>query len=52
MIWWPVVEKDYGQERFLTMEPLDAIRQRKMHAVPHIISQTTDEFFWKAFSEC
>nr|XP_034826278.1 venom carboxylesterase-6-like isoform X1 [Maniola hyperantus] len=50
MIWWPVVEKDYGQERFLTMEPLDAIRQGKMHAVPHIISQTTDEFFWKAFT--
>ncbi|XP_052744615.1 carboxylic ester hydrolase [Bicyclus anynana] len=50
MIWWPVVEKDYGQERFLTMEPLDAIREGKMHAVPHIISQTTDEFFWKAFT--
>ncbi|XP_069355814.1 uncharacterized protein [Maniola hyperantus] len=50
VIWSPVVERDYGQERFLTMQPLDAIREGKMHAVPYIISQTTDEFFWKAFT--
>lgn len=47
----PVVEKDFGQERFLTMQPLDAIRQGKMHAVPYIISQTKDEFFKKGFCE-
>ncbi|KAM3957249.1 juvenile hormone esterase-like [Aphomia sociella] len=49
-IWAPIVEPDFGQERFLTMEPMEAIRKGKMHAVPFIISQTTDEFFWKAFT--
>lgn len=47
-LWRPVVERDFGQERFLTMDPSDAIRQGKMHPVPHIISQTHDEFFWSA----
>ncbi|KPJ20505.1 Esterase FE4 [Papilio machaon] len=49
-IWWPVIEPDVGQERFLAIEPSVAIREGRMHAVPHIISQTTDEFFWKAFT--
>ncbi|XP_028163835.1 venom carboxylesterase-6-like [Ostrinia furnacalis] len=49
-IWQPVVELDFGQERFLAIQPADAIREGKMHAVPHIISQTTDEFFWNAFN--
>ncbi|XP_059056064.1 carboxylic ester hydrolase-like [Achroia grisella] len=49
-VWRPVVERDFGQERFLTMDPSDAIRQGKIHAVPHIISQTHDEFFWSAIS--
>ncbi|KAJ0171717.1 hypothetical protein K1T71_012480 [Dendrolimus kikuchii] len=48
-LWRPVVEPDFGQERFLTMEPMDAIREGKMHAVPYLISMTKDEFFWKAF---
>lgn len=47
-LWGPVVEPDFGQERFLPIEPMDAIRQGKIHAVPFIISMTTDEFFWKA----
>ncbi|KAL0860271.1 hypothetical protein ABMA27_009691 [Loxostege sticticalis] len=49
-IWRPVVEEDFGQERFLPLQPVDAIRERHLHAVPHMISQTTDEFFWKAFT--
>ncbi|KAG6454361.1 hypothetical protein O3G_MSEX008690 [Manduca sexta] len=49
-LWGAVVEQDFGQERFLTMQPLDAIRQGKMHTVPYIISQTKHEFFWKAYS--
>jgi len=48
-LWGPVVEKDFGQERFLDIDPLHAIRHGKMHTVPHIISQTEDEFYWKAF---
>jgi len=49
-LWSPVVEPDFGQERFLTLDPLTAIKQRKMHDVPYIISQTEDEFFWFAFN--
>lgn len=50
LIWVPLVEKDYGQERFLVKQPLDSIRQREIHSVPYIISQTQDEFFWKALN--
>ncbi|XP_045762722.1 esterase E4-like [Maniola jurtina] len=49
-IWMPIIEKDFGQERFLPIDPIDAIREGKMHAVPHVISQTEDEFFWMAFT--
>ncbi|CAH2057989.1 unnamed protein product, partial [Iphiclides podalirius] len=49
-IWLPVIEKDFGQERFLHVEPADAIREGRMHAVPLLVSQTEDEFFWKAFT--
>ncbi|XP_059056063.1 carboxylic ester hydrolase-like [Achroia grisella] len=49
LLWSPVVELDFGQERYLDMKPIDAVRQGRMHAVPYIISQTHDEFFWKAF---
>ncbi|XP_045540267.1 esterase E4 [Papilio machaon] len=48
-IWKPVVENDFGQERFLTEQPLAAVRAGRMHPVPYIISQTRDEFFWMAF---
>ncbi|XP_038218167.1 venom carboxylesterase-6-like [Zerene cesonia] len=49
-LWTPVVEADYGQERFLPIDPIDAIREGRMHPVPYIISRTKDEFFWKAFT--
>ncbi|KAL0860269.1 hypothetical protein ABMA27_009690 [Loxostege sticticalis] len=49
-IWQPIVELDFGQERFLAIQPADAIKEGKIRAVPHIISQTTDEFFWDAFN--
>ncbi|NP_001108339.1 integument esterase 1 precursor [Bombyx mori] len=47
-MWWPVVEVDAGQERFLSEQPLGVLRSGRAHTVPHIISQTKDEFFWKA----
>nr|UEP64295.1 teratocyte carboxylic ester hydrolase [Cotesia flavipes] len=50
LLWAPIVEPDVGQERFLTENPLDSVRQGRMHPVPYIIGQTTREFFWKAFS--
>ncbi|XP_072946248.1 carboxylic ester hydrolase-like [Epargyreus clarus] len=49
-IYTPVVEPDFGQERFLPIQPMDAIRENKMHAVPFIIGTTTDEFFWLAYN--
>ncbi|XP_075986140.1 carboxylic ester hydrolase-like [Anticarsia gemmatalis] len=49
-LWGPVVEPDFGQERFLSIHPLEAIKKGKMHEVPYIVCQTTDEFFWKAFT--
>ncbi|XP_053620308.1 juvenile hormone esterase isoform X2 [Plodia interpunctella] len=48
-LWKPVVERDFGQERFLVEDPVLSIKSNNMHAAPLIISQTTDEFFWKAF---
>ncbi|CAH0598148.1 unnamed protein product [Chrysodeixis includens] len=48
-LWGPVVEPDFGQERYLSEDPLAAIQHGRLHTVPYIISQTTDEFFWKAF---
>ncbi|KOB64474.1 Odorant degrading enzyme CXE16 [Operophtera brumata] len=50
LLWLPIVEPDFGQERFLPMHPLEALQKGKMHSVPYIVSQTQDEFFWKAFS--
>ncbi|XP_049881022.1 juvenile hormone esterase-like [Pectinophora gossypiella] len=50
LMWNVVVEPDYGQERFLTEPPLDALRAGRLYAVPYVVSQTTDEFFWKAFN--
>ncbi|XP_013194783.2 juvenile hormone esterase [Amyelois transitella] len=48
-LWMPVVEREFGQERFLVKDPAESIKAGEMYAVPHMISQTTDEFFWKAF---
>ncbi|XP_047998519.1 esterase E4-like isoform X2 [Leguminivora glycinivorella] len=48
--WNPVVEPDVGQPRFLAVQPDEAVRKGHMHAVPLLISQTEDEFYWKAFS--
>ncbi|CAK1547563.1 unnamed protein product [Leptosia nina] len=49
-IWTAVMEPDFGQERFLTIQPDVAIREKKIYAVPHLISQTQDEFFWMAYT--
>ncbi|OWR42542.1 antennal esterase CXE5 [Danaus plexippus plexippus] len=50
LIWSPVVEKDFGQEKFLQVQPVDAVRDGHIQAVPYIVSQTKDEFFWMAFN--
>ncbi|CAD0205699.1 unnamed protein product [Chrysodeixis includens] len=48
-LWMPVVEPDVGQERYLSEDPLAAIQHGRLHTVPYIISQTTDEYFGKSF---
>nr|AIY69034.1 antennal esterase [Chilo suppressalis] len=49
-VWPPVVERDLGHQRFLTEQPADTLRRNAAHTTPHLISQTTDEFFWSAYS--
>ncbi|CAK1547561.1 unnamed protein product [Leptosia nina] len=49
LIWTPVIEAEYGQERFLSEHPLHTISSGKLNSVPLIVSQTRDEFFWEAF---
>ncbi|XP_041981652.1 juvenile hormone esterase-like [Aricia agestis] len=43
--WDMVVENDFGQERFLAIDLMEAIRQGNMTHVPIIINQNTAEFF-------
>ncbi|KAJ2944879.1 hypothetical protein O0L34_g1768 [Tuta absoluta] len=50
LLWGPVVEPDVGQERYLVEPLMDSIRAGRIHTVPLIISQTENEFFWKAFN--
>ncbi|CAF4956494.1 unnamed protein product [Pieris macdunnoughi] len=49
IIWRPVIERDFGQERFLTEDAMVSIREGRISSVPFIVSQTRDEFFWEAF---
>lgn len=50
-LWTAIVEPDVGQPRFLAVQPDEAVRARRFQSVPLLISQTQDEFFWKAFSK-
>ena len=51
LLWVPVQEQPFGQEMFLPKQPLDALCSGDLQQVPYIISQTQDEFFWKALGE-
>jgi carboxylesterase 2 len=44
VIWMPVIETDFGQERFFTADPNDIIRSGNFNRVPVMIGRTTDEF--------
>nr|UUB32816.1 carboxylesterase COED1 [Dendroctonus valens] len=48
-IWVPVMEKDFGQPRFLTAHPITLIQNGEFHKVPFITGVTADEFAYKAF---
>ncbi|CAG9773584.1 unnamed protein product [Ceutorhynchus assimilis] len=49
LIWTPVMEKDFGQPRFLHAHPITLIKNGEFQKVPFITGVTTDEFAYKAF---
>lgn len=44
-----MVEPDFGQERFLTEDPVKALKKGNIANVPVIAGVTTDEFGRKSF---
>ena len=51
MPWLPVIEPDFGQERFFTDDPNNLIKTGKFNRVPVIIGITADEFISPVISE-
>lgn len=50
LLWTPVIEKDFGQPRFLTGHPITLIQNGEFQKIPFITGITTDEFAYKAFA--
>ncbi|XP_018321730.1 esterase FE4-like isoform X2 [Agrilus planipennis] len=48
LIWEPVIEPDFGQERFLTDLPLKLVAEGNFENVPLMTGVTTDEFSYAA----
>ena len=44
VVWMPVVEADFGQERFFVEDPSATFRKGKFNKVPVIAGRTADEF--------
>jgi carboxylesterase type B len=44
LIWFPVIENDFGQERFLTDDPSKLFQSGEFHRVPIIAGVVRDEF--------
>lgn len=51
LIWYPVVERDFGQERFLTENPTKLFRQGRFMRVPVIAGITEFEFLGPAIGK-
>lgn len=51
MIWAPVVERDFGQERFLTDEPNTLLQSGNFSKVNVMVGITADEFISPVRSE-
>jgi carboxylesterase type B len=49
--WLPVIEPDFGQERFLTDEPAELFKRGEFSKVPVIIGRSENEFANVAASE-
>lgn len=50
MIWTPVIEEDFGQERFLTEHPMKLVTSGQFLKVPVLIGASEYEFGYIAFS--
>ncbi|KAK9883514.1 hypothetical protein WA026_001690 [Henosepilachna vigintioctopunctata] len=48
LIWKPVIEGDFGQERFLTHHPVNLVRDGKFEKLPIMSGITADEFAGRA----
>ncbi|XP_045476840.1 esterase E4-like [Harmonia axyridis] len=48
LLWKPVVEPDFGQERFLTDHPIKLIQEGKFQNVPVLAGITAEEFGFKS----
>ncbi|CAH0564912.1 unnamed protein product [Brassicogethes aeneus] len=48
LLWSPVIEGDFGQERFLPDQPLNLIKDGKVMDIPLITGVTKDEFHGQA----
>ena len=44
LIWLPVIEKDYGQKRFLTEHPIKSVVKHRFQDVPILSGIVKDEF--------
>lgn len=49
--WFPVIEDNFGQERFLIEDPSETFRSGKFNKVPIIIGRTEHEFQDRTESE-
>ncbi|KAG5891221.1 hypothetical protein JTB14_036137 [Gonioctena quinquepunctata] len=48
-IWTPIIEGDFGQQRFLTDHPIRLIEEGQFQRVPFMTGQTRNESGYKAF---
>lgn len=51
ILWKPVIEPDFGQERFLVEDPIRSFQNDEFMKVPIITGMTKDEFVGPALSE-
>ncbi|KAF5306936.1 hypothetical protein FQA39_LY00166 [Lamprigera yunnana] len=49
-IWLPVIEQDFGQQRFLPAHPVELMQNDQFAKVPFLTGVTTDEFVKQAFN--
>ncbi|XP_050295651.1 esterase E4-like [Anthonomus grandis grandis] len=48
LLWTPVIENDFGQERFLTAHPITLFMKGEFTKIPFMTGVTTDEFAFRS----